>query len=418
MTGHLTILSGLTEPDALDVLTERIEGFLGHAYQADIDSVGRISALPTILDVICRTTGMGFVTVARVTRDRWINCAVLDRIDFGLPVGGELKVETTICRQVEESREPVVIDDASEDEAFCGHPTPALYGFRSYISMPIIRADGAFFGTLCAIDPRPARLKNPETIGMFKLFAELIAFHLDAGERLAASEASLTDERKISELREQFIAVLGHDLRNPVASIDAGTKMLLRTPLDAKALQIVTLIQGSLVRMQGLIDNLLDFARGRLGGGLTLEWDDRGPLEPILVQVVEELRSTYPDTPIETDFRFADPVRCDRARLSQLLSNLLGNALTHGADGGAVRVGASSDADHFRLWVSNSGEPIPAEALADLFQPFFRAATRPSQQGLGLGLYIASEIARAHGGTLEASSDKRETRFTFQMPLR
>ncbi|WP_206453314.1 GAF domain-containing sensor histidine kinase [Aurantimonas marina] len=387
-------------------------------FQADIDSVGRIAAVPTILDVICRTTGMGFATVARVTRDRWINCAVLDRIDFGLPTGGELKVETTICREVEESREPVVIDDVPQDEAYCGHPTPAMYGFRSYISMPIVRADGEFFGTLCAIDPRPARLKNPETIGMFKLFAELIAFHLDAGERLAASEASLMGERKISELREQFIAVLGHDLRNPVASIDAGTKMLLKTSLEPKALNILNLIQGSVLRMQGLIDNLLDFARGRLGGGLTLEVDDCGPLEPVLIQVVEELRATHPDTPIETDVSFTGPLRCDRARLSQLLSNLLGNALTHGADGGAVRVGASSDADHFRLWVSNSGEPIPKEALADLFQPFFRAATRPSQQGLGLGLYIASEIARAHGGTLTASSDSAETRFTFQMPLR
>lgn len=391
---------------------------MSHDFQADIDSVGRINAVPTILDVICRTTGMGFAVVARVTKDRWITCTALDHIEFGLEPGSELQVETTICHEIEESREPVVIDDVPRDGAYCGHPTPAMYGFRSYISMPIILENGEFFGTLCAIDPRPARLKNPETIGMFKLFAELIAFHLDAGERLAASEASLMSERKISELREQFIAVLGHDLRNPVASIDAGTKLLQRTPLDAKASHIVALIQGSVLRMQGLIDNLLDFARGRLGGGLTLEWEECGPLEPILVQVVEELRSSYPGTPIETNFSFTGPLRCDRGRLSQLLSNLLGNALTHGADGGAVRVGASSDADHLRLWVSNSGEPIPKEALADLFQPFFRAATRPSQQGLGLGLYIASEIARAHGGTLEVSSDTTETRFTFQMPLR
>lgn len=109
-----------------------------------------------------------------------------------------------------------------------------MYGFQSYISMPIRRPDGAFFGTLCAIDPRPIRLNTPETIGMFKLFADLIGFHLHAQERIAESEAALVDERHLADLREQFIAVLGHDLRNPLASIDAGANLLRRSQLDER----------------------------------------------------------------------------------------------------------------------------------------------------------------------------------------
>ena len=106
-----------------------------------------------------------------------------------------------------------------------------MYGFQSYISMPIFRRDGAFFGTLCAIDPRAGETEDAATsIGMFRLFADLIGFHLEAQERLAASEAALLDERQTSELREQFIAVLGHDLRNPLAAIDAGTRLLGKTP--------------------------------------------------------------------------------------------------------------------------------------------------------------------------------------------
>ena len=171
---------------------------------------------------------------------------------------------------------------------------PARYAFQSYISMPILFPDGRFFGTLCAIDPWPARLDTPEIVGMFKLFAELIAFHFDASERLASSEANLSNERKTAELREQFIAVLGHDLRNPLASINAGAKGLLRTPLDAKAAGIVRLIQGSVSRMSGLIDNVLDLARGRLGDGLGVERNASEPLEPILVQVVEEMRTGWP----------------------------------------------------------------------------------------------------------------------------
>jgi hypothetical protein len=82
-----------------------------------------------------------------------------------LKPGGELKVETTICHEIQQSREPVVIDHVAEDDSWRHHPTPAMYGFQSYISMPIILADGSFFGTLCAIDPRPAHLRTPEIIG-------------------------------------------------------------------------------------------------------------------------------------------------------------------------------------------------------------------------------------------------------------
>ena len=113
-----------------------------------------------------------------MTEDRWIACAVRDEINFGLLPGGEFEIQTTICDEIRDSGELVVIDEVMGDEVFCGHPTPQLYGFQSYISVPIYRPDGRFFGTLCAIDPRPARLNNPETVNMFKLFADLIGFIL------------------------------------------------------------------------------------------------------------------------------------------------------------------------------------------------------------------------------------------------
>ena len=142
------------------------------ALDRDVAAVQRIESVPTILDVVCRTTGLRFAAVARVTADRWIACQVLDNVEFGLAAGGELKVETTICREVRDAGKPVVINHVEEDPAYCGHPTSAMYGFQSYISMPIFTADGSVFGTLCALDPRPAMLTSPEVIGMFRLFAE------------------------------------------------------------------------------------------------------------------------------------------------------------------------------------------------------------------------------------------------------
>ena len=153
----------------------------------------------------------GFAAVARVTAGRWVACSVRDHIQFGLQPGGELKVETTICHEIRQHGEPVIINDVAQDAVYCGHPTPAMYGFRSYIAVPIVMPDGTFFGTLCAIDPSPRNLATPEIIGSLKLFAELIAFHLDANYRVAETEATLARERELSELREQFIAVLGHD---------------------------------------------------------------------------------------------------------------------------------------------------------------------------------------------------------------
>jgi len=384
---------------------------------ADIAAVQGIAAVQAILDVICRITGMGFAAVAKVSEDRWIACAVRDDIQFGLPPGGELKVETTICHEVRQCREAVIIDNVAEDPKYCAHPTPAMYGFQSYISMPIVLSGGAFFGTLCAIDPAPARLRTPETVGMFKLFAELIAFHLDAVQRLASSETLLLHERRTAELREQFIAVLGHDLRNPIASIGAGAHLLLHTPLNSKAKNVVQLIQSSVVRMSELVDNVLDFAKGRLGGGITLNRNADAPLAPVLRQVIAELSASHPGRVIEPHLHVTRTVSCDRSRIGQLFSNLLANALTHGASDAPISVQASTGGNSFELSVSNKGHRISPAAMDRLFQPFSRGAVQPSLQGLGLGLYIASEIARAHGGSLSATSTDEETCFTFRMPL-
>lgn len=390
-----------------------------HDFQDDIDAIGSITAVRSILDVVCRTTGMGFSAVARVTEDRWIVCDVLDTINFGLQPGGELKVQTTICHEIRQSGNAVVIDQVSTNPVYRGHPTPAQYGFESYISMPIIMPDGSFFGTLCAIDPRPAKVQTPEVIGMFKLFAELIAFHLDAHSKLARSEATLLTERAGSELREQFIAVLGHDLRNPLASIEAGARMLgQQNELSPKSREILGLMRTTVKRMGGLVDNLLDFARGRLGGGLTLDVVDDAGLDDALEQVIAEARSAWPDRQIETSIARPIKVASDPARIAQLFSNLLGNAITHGAADNPIRIAAAvSDADGFELSVCNGGKPIPVEAMEQLFKPFYRGNGMMSGQGLGLGLFIASEIARAHQGQLSVDSTDAETKFTFRMPV-
>lgn len=131
----------------------------------DSDEVRRILA------EVCTLTSMGFAAVARVTEHRWIACQVDDRIDFGLDPGGELKIKETICDEIRECGEAIVIDDVSRDIKWSRHPVPVIYGFQSYCSIPIYLADGSFFGTLCAIDPEPRTVNDETIIGTLQGFA-------------------------------------------------------------------------------------------------------------------------------------------------------------------------------------------------------------------------------------------------------
>lgn len=400
-------------------------------FQADIDAIGRLPAVPTILDVICRTTGMRFAVVSRVTPDRWIACAVVDELSLGLKPGGELKVETTLCNEIRQSGEAVIIDHVAKDGTYNSHPTAARYGFQSFVSVPIVLRDGEFFGTLCAIDPEPAKVKNSQVAGMFRLFAELIAIHLDADVRLSAQEkatreqsvafastqADLLDAQKTAELREQFIAVLGHDLRNPLASIAAGLRLLQKEITSAKGQTIAAMMNASVDRMARLVSDVTDFARARLGGGWSLD-KTNADLVPVLEHAVNELRSAHPERLVLTNFALPAPVQCDPARIEQMFSNLVSNAMKHGAPDAPVHVDAQVVSNGLEIVVANSGLQIPPETLKMIFQPFTRGIAQPHAKGLGLGLYIASEIAKAHDGTLTATSSPKETRFVFRMKLR
>src|SRR4051794_38244657 len=215
----------------------------------DIALIQRISAVPTILQILCETTGLGFAAVAHVTEHAWTACAVLDRIGFGLRPGGTLDLKTTFCDSIRASRQPIVVDHASQDPVYATHPIPRRYGFESYISVPVIRRDGSVFGTICALDPKPARLRDSKVLPILTLFAELVAAQLEVEARLEASHSALLDANALGALRDQFIAVLGHDLRNPIAAVSAGVELLTRRPLDPRTPGILVQMKRSCRRM-------------------------------------------------------------------------------------------------------------------------------------------------------------------------
>lgn len=304
-------------------------------------------------------------------------------------------------------------------------PLLRMQGFFNEVALDLVKSDGKILQVLAnAAERRDAsgalmftRITLIQATERRRYERQLVDAKETAQAESKLAKGQLLAEHETAELREQFIAVLGHDLRNPLSAIDGGINILLREPPSDKSVKVIGLMRGSVVRMSGLIDNILDFARGRLGGGLLLDKSVK-PLGPTLNQVISEIRLSYPDRQIEAEI---DPslseVEADHARLAQMLSNLLANAVTHGGENTPIQVRATVIAEYLELAVANGGHPIPPEVIGRLFHPFYRGNAHSKVRGLGLGLYIAAQIAQAHGGSLDVNSSADETRFTFRMPL-
>lgn len=380
----------------------------------DIAAIEKISSVPTILEAVSEITTLRFVCIARVTADSWHSCAVLDKLDFGLKVGGQLDVKTTLCDEVRATNSAIIIDSVRDSERYCQHHTPQIYGFQSYFSIPLYRPSGEYFGTLCGLDPEKAELSSRTTANTLTLFAELISRQLASEVVLREATAALSDEKEVAKLREQFVAMLGHDIRTPLSTISNGVE-ILRQKAPPTLAPLLDLMHRSTRRIAALIDDVTDFARGRMGGGISLNLRHEKNLDQLLQHSVDELRSIHPQRRIVTDFPRGLALFCDAPRLVQLLSNLLKNAIVHGDGSAPVWVNVKEANGIFELSVTNNGAAIPLEVQAQLFKPFWQSAPSSGGQGLGLGLFIASEIALSHGGTLEVASSAAATTFTYRV---
>lgn len=383
----------------------------------DVAAVQRIASIPSILATVSHITGLRFTCIARVTPESWTACAVRDHLGLGLLPHDTLDIHSTLCENVRASGQAVVIDAASTDPLYKDHVSPARFGFESYISVPIRRQNGEYFGTLCGLDPLPRDLSGSAALASMTLFAELISQQLSSQQVLEEAQVALLDARETAELREQFIAVLGHDLRNPLGTIITGAELMLLSLGDEKKLTILAkLVQGSGKRMAALVDDVVDLTRGKMGGGIALNMEHETQLDDALRQVVEELRSTYPKRDIRFEACALGSVWCDAARLGQLCSNLLKNALVYGDASKPVGVTAQIVDHVFELAVTNHGAAMSDDTIAHLFKPYWRAAAKSPHEGLGLGLFIVGEIARSHGGTMTVSSSDDLTTFLLRLP--
>lgn len=385
--------------------------------EKDIQTIQSIEAVPHIMKMLSDATGLRFICIARVTDEKWTTCAVLDQVNFNLHPGDELDISTTFCIQVKRSTQPIVIEHALKDDHYSKSEIPIMYGFESYFSFPIYNKNGDFFGTLCGLDPLPIKLKTVEIQQQIKSFADLISRQIEVDERLITAQSELFNEKAATKLQEQYIAILGHDLRTPLSALTMGVDFLKDHVTDTTSQKILARMDSSATRMKRLISDVMDLTRGKMGNGMQLNVKTVNNLEDILCHTVDELSGLHPQREIQTHIDIKGSVNCDPERIGQLLSNLLINAIVHGDPQQAIEVNASIENGVFVLSVTNGGEPIRPEMVDKLFQPFWRNESNKQTGGLGLGLFIASQITSAHDGTLAVCSNDSRTIFTFQATL-
>ncbi|HEX6368931.1 MAG TPA: sensor histidine kinase [Longimicrobium sp.] len=252
---------------------------------------------------------------------------------------------------------------------------------------------------------------------------DLMRFNEAIDQSLAESVTRYTQD--LDQSREMFLAILGHDLRTPLGAVFTSSRFMLDTKeLQEPFLTLTTRIASSATRMVHLVGDLLDFTRSRLGGGIPI---DRAPMNmgKAVHDVVDEMAAAHPTRTIEIDARGELDGEWDCARISQVLANLIGNALEHGSDGTSVTVVVAGDDDEVCMAVGNRGPVIPGDQLNGIFNPMKpreQAANAPASGptgNLGLGLYIAERIVTAHQGRIDVvSTDADGTTFTVHLPRR
>ncbi|WNG32409.1 PAS domain S-box protein [Archangium violaceum] len=235
----------------------------------------------------------------------------------------------------------------------------------------------------------------------------------------ALERARLYEEaRQRAELEQQFLGMVSHDLRNPLQAISLGARTLQRMerPSPEALMRMTGRIANSADNMGRMISDLLDFTRGRLGGGLPLT-RERNELVRLCHEVIDEFSVTHPSSDIRLEGDGSCEGLWDGPRMRQVLSNLLSNALRHAREGTAVRVRVLAREGEVELSVFNEGAPIPEELLPVLFEPFRRGMSKFRPAGsLGLGLYIVRQVVEGHGGRVEVGTGEAGTTFTVRLP--
>lgn len=377
-----------------------------------IELLNSLDAVATLLRVACDLSGLKFAAVAEVSAERWIACAVHDRLDYGLTVGTELELEATFCNHVRSSHDAVIITDVDQDPSYCDHPLPQRYGWKSYLSLPVFRPNGTFFGTLCGFDRQPAPLlEQPVVIGSLEGFARLLGELIAQEEQRRDETPGPRGEGDLQALHDQLLVLFEQDLQQPLHAL------ALAAGAWVEQLPAALGWRAEAQRLARRSAEAADFVRARLGHGPLLKPTVVDGVNAHIEALVANLGVRYPAPIFQTALpTLPATVRLDLPRLLQALEALLEYAARRTAPGQAIRLSGEIKERAYILQVDSPDAPPEPGELAQRCQPVLVPSAAGTPAGLALELYLAQEITRGHGGSLTVRTLNGRQHFTLILP--
>lgn len=425
--------------DVIDHAIERSVAAYAKARERTLVALDRISAaalngggldafLARLLKILMETTAAIDTAAIFLREQDTLRLRAAAGLEGQAPAGFSVKMDEGFIGKIAAERAPRELRMASSDP-LVKSPMIRGDGVRALYGVPL-EFGGEVIG-VAEMGSRTAFEFSQEDKLLFRAMANkataLVAYaslretaELAARDRqraLAQEQALHAQAQATADFGDQMIAVISHDLRNPLSAILASTQLLFRYgQMSDGQRRAVQRIANSGERMVRMIGELLDFTRGRLGGGIPVQPEPMDLTEACR-RVIDEMQVAHPGRPLALRVVGDSRGEWDPGRIAQVVSNLLGNAIQHGHEGTPVQVELRGLPDTVELDVSNRGAPIPPDVMSKLFQPFSRGAADPASKSLGLGLYIVKEVVDAHGGRIDVRSTEADgTTFTVRLP--
>ncbi|RYH51387.1 MAG: hypothetical protein EON54_15110 [Alcaligenaceae bacterium] len=435
--------------------------------QSDLITAQRLPALPSILKALRGLTKMRFAALVRLTGTDWQACVVDDCAGLGIRAGDVWEVDNTLCQKVREINQPVNWPDVSTAPfSRSSSHMASLLGIQAYFAYPIYRADGSFFGTLCAMDTVRGEPAAASVIDAASAFSQILGPQLRAVEPTdheAHSTTAASIERDVRTVTQTFqsttqpippagsaspvaggdvgradavsppsgqpsasldpvvqgkvLSVMSHDLRNPMHSLMAAIEMIQIKPMEPRLQRLMGMVQGSAVRLSELARQALDFARLQTLGDVVINVSPAHDLGSTVESAVGHVRASYPQRNIVVNITGCPPMNIDPSRVEQLLEIVLTHAVKHCGVDRDVEVHARRVDQALALDVAVPDYILDAALVPHVFDPFYAVDGEAQTAHLGIGLYLARAIALAHQGELTLVTDAGQARFVVTLPL-
>ena len=364
-----------------------------------------------ILEELCSQTKMRYGLIRKKDGAKWGNWCVYDYHSQQI-VDKNSDTYVKIYQEIRTGFSPIYIDDSTQCTVDQWAHVLQEFGLKSYISYPIVNKNDAIVGHMSFMNAEPVHLDRNKLETLLPVCSDLIALNFNTIFGLNNVRKELKQELSYTKNRELILTALAHDLNNPVSIVKVISQYLMGSVKDDNQKRLIKKIEEASFRMKGMIDDILDFSSIRLENKPSII-NEYCRIDTLIRQILSEYELLHHKKLI-ANIEVPTEIRCDQHKMGRAFSNLIGNAIKHGNPDKNIEINASIEDGQFIFSVTN--DVIFQQHLSDLsnlFEPFTRGS---NSKGLGLGLFIAHEIAKLHKGAITVHLDHNTITFKLVIP--